>query len=116
MTHALSLHQGEERTVFTGPNKNRVAVVQVGGVLGDDALSGFTLPDGPSATVAAAPIHQALDRALEDPHTKGVLLDLRGVANMAQIEELRPKVAKLRAAGKPVVAYMENGGGRGDFY
>ncbi|HTR97006.1 MAG TPA: S49 family peptidase, partial [Candidatus Acidoferrales bacterium] len=36
--------------------------------------------------------------------------------NMAQLEELRPRIKRLRLAGKPVVAYLENGGGRGDLY
>ena len=35
---------------------------------------------------------------------------------MAQIEELRPRLARLRAAGKPVVAFMEYGVGRADLY
>jgi protease-4 len=115
-THALSLHQGEERSVFTGPKQRRIAVVRVGGVLGDDALSGFTLTGGSPATTPVAPLHRTLERALEDPLTRGVLLDLRGVGNMAQIEELRPRLTRLRQAGKPVVAYLENGGGRGDLY
>ena len=51
-----------------------------------------------------------------DPLTRGVLLDLRGVSGLAQLEELRPRIAALRAAGKPVVAYLEYGGGRGDLY
>lgn len=115
-THAVSLHQGEERSVFTNPRQRRVAVVSVGGVLGDDALKGFTITGGEEATAPVAPLHRTLERALEDPLTRGVLLDLRGVGNMAQIEELRPRVARLRKAGKPVVAYLENGGGRGDIY
>ena len=45
-----------------------------------------------------------------------MLLHLTGVAGMAQIEELRPRIAALRAAGKPVVAYIEYGGRRGDLY
>jgi protease-4 len=45
-----------------------------------------------------------------------VLLDVDGVSGMAQIEELRVRIARLRAAGKPVVAYLEQGGGRGDLY
>jgi protease IV len=115
-THALSFHKGEERSVFTGSRLRRVATVRVDGVLGDDALSGFTLTGGGASTRPTGPIHQQLERALEDPLTRGVLLDLRGTANMAQLEELRPRIARLRLAGKPVVAYLENGGGRGDLY
>src|SRR5262249_50540993 len=87
-----------------------------GGVLGDDQLSGFTLLSGAESTRPSGPVHRQLERALEDPLTRGVLLELRGVANMAQLEELRPRIARLRRAGKPVVAYLEDGGGRGDFY
>src|SRR6185503_17879851 len=60
--------------------------------------------------------HRQLERALEDPYTRGVLLELGGVSNMAQLEELRPRIRRLRAAGKPVVAWLEDGGGRGDLY
>ena len=116
MTHAVSLHEGEERSVFATSKERRVAVVRMGGVLGDDPLNGFTLSGGPESSVPAAPIHRALERALDDPLTRGVLLDLRGVGNMAQLEELRPRITRLRRAGKPVVAYMEDGGGRGDLY
>jgi len=115
-THAVSLHRGEERTMFAGRRQRRVAVVPVGGVLGDDALSGFTLTEGATGMQPVGAIHRQLERALEDPLTRGVLLDLRGTANMAQLEELRPRVARLRRAGKPVVAYLEQGGGRGDLY
>lgn len=115
-THAVSVHKGEERSVFTGAGRRRVALVPVGGALGDDAITGFTLTGGGASTRAAGPIHRQLERALEDPLTRGVLLDLRGVSNMAQLEELRPRIARLRRAGKPVVAYLEQGGGRGDLY
>lgn len=116
VVHAVSIHQGEERTAFTSRKMRRVAVVRMGGVLGDESLSGFTITGGPEGSVISAPYHRALERALEDPLTRGVLLDLRGVGNMAQLEELRPRIARLRRAGKPVVAYLENGGGRGDLY
>jgi protease-4 len=66
--------------------------------------------------VSAAPLHRQLERALADPLTRGVLLDLRHVGGMAQLEELRPRIAALRAAGKPVTAYLEEGGGRADLY
>ncbi|MGH7731081.1 MAG: signal peptide peptidase SppA [Candidatus Eiseniibacteriota bacterium] len=114
VNHAISLHRGEERSAFTGARLRRVATVRVGGVLGDDALPGFGFGGG--GTRPSGPIHRQLERALEDPLTRGVLLDLRGVSNMAQLEELRPRIARLRRAGKPVVAYLESGGGRGDLY
>jgi protease-4 len=114
-SYAVSLHSGEERTVLASRAGQRVAVVRAAGALGDDALSGFSLMGGSDLT-PVRPLHDQLQRALEDPLTRGVFLDLRGVSNMAQIEELRPRLARLRAAGKPVVAFMEYGGGRADFY
>ena len=114
-SYAVSFHSGEERTLLAGSHERRVAVVRVAGALGDDALSGFSLMGGSDVT-PVRPLHDQLQRALEDPLTRGVFLDLGGVGNMAQIEELRPRLARLRAAGKPVVAFMEYGGGRADFY
>lgn len=112
---ALSVHAGEERTAFVPRAEKRVAVVRAGGLLADESLGGASLFGSPG-TVASAPLHEQLKRALEDPLVRGVLLDLRGVGGMAQLEELRPRIQVLRLAGKPVVAYLENGGGRGDLY
>jgi protease-4 len=112
---ALSIHRGEERTAFTTRGARRVAVIRAGGRLSDESLDGATLLGG-SGTVSSAPLHHQLVRALEDPLVRGVLLELRGVAGGAQLEELRPRVQALRLAGKPVVAYIEYGGGRGDLY
>jgi protease-4 len=114
-TYALSLHAGEERTALAGRADRRVAEIRAGGVLGDDALSGVSLYGGTDVT-PSKPLHDQLERALEDPLTRGVLLDLRGVGNLAQLEELRPRIARLRRAGKPVVAYLEVGATRGDLY
>jgi protease-4 len=114
-SYALSVHAGEEHTLLTSRPEQRVAEVRVGGDLGDDALSGFSLLGGADVT-PVRPLHDQLERALEDPLTRGVFLDLRGVGNMAQIEELRPRLARLRRAGKPVVAFLEYGGGRADLY
>jgi protease-4 len=103
-SYAVSFHSGEERTALTSRAERRVALVRAEGYLGDDS------------DTRVRPLHDQLRRALDDPLTRGVFLDLRGVGNMAQIEELRPRLARLRAAGKPVVAFMEYGGGRADLY
>jgi protease-4 len=114
-SQALSVHRGEDATVLVGPRERRVAEIRIAGNLGDESLPGFSLFGG-EASRSVAPIHRQLERALEDPLTRGVLLDLGGTSNMAQLEELRPRIARLRAAGKPVVAFLEQGGGRGDLY
>jgi protease IV len=110
---ALSMHGGEDRTVLATAAARRVALVRVAGELGDEEQAGFSPLGGGGGTVVE-PIHHELERALEDPLTRGVLLELDGASNMAQLEELRPRIARLRAAGKPVVAWLEEGGGRGD--
>jgi protease-4 len=114
-THAVTLHGGEDRTAFAGPRARRIAQIRVSGRLADESLGGVSIFGG-DGTVSSASLHRQLERVLEDPLTRGVLLDLRGVSNMAQLEELRVRIARLRAAGKPVVAFLEYGGGRGDLY
>ena len=114
-TGSLSLHRGEDRSALVSPAARRIAEVRVAGTLGDESLGGFSLFGG-DATRSAAPIRLQLERALEDPLTRGVLLDLDHASNMAQLEELRPRIAALRKAGKPVVAYLDGGASRGDLY
>ena len=108
-----SLHRGEERTAVPWQPR-RVAALALGGALADEASGGSLLGgDGTTSSVLA---HRVLERALEDPRTRGVLLQLRGVSGTAQLEELRPRIHRLRAAGKPVVAFLEHGGTRGDLF
>lgn len=114
-TYAASWHGGEEKTALVPRAAHRVAVVRAAGALADESIGGLALLGGGS-TVSAAPVRRQLERALDDPLTRGVLLDVRGVSGMAQVEELRPRIAALRAAGKPVVAYLEYGAGRADLY
>ena len=114
-TYNVTLHDSEDRTALIPPGAHRMAAIRLSGTLGDESLSGLTLY-GPVSTTAVGPVHRQLERALEDPLTRGVLLELDGVSNMAQLEELRPRIARLRSAGKPVVAYLEEGATRGDLY
>ena len=113
-SYAVSNHTGEDRVTMVPRNQQRVALVRAGGVLADESLGGGAL--GGSGGRPARSLHQQLDRALSDPLTRGVFLELSGVAGMAQLEELRPKLIELKGAGKPVVVYMQYGGGRGDLY
>lgn len=114
-TWALSAHEGEDRTVLAPAAARRVGTLRLAGRLADEAIAEVSL-FGASRSVAVGPLHRALAGALEDPLTRGVLLELGGLSGMAHVEELRPRIARLRAAGKPVVAYLETGGGRADLY
>lgn len=114
-SYAWSGHRGEDLTRFVAPRERRVATVKLAGVLADESLGGLSLLGGGSTT-PSAPLHRQLERALDDPLTRGVFLESHGVGGMAQLEELRPRIQKLRASGKPVVAYLEYGGGRGDLF
>ena len=113
-SYVLSSHAGEDRALLHPHSQQRVALVRMGGVLADEALGGGLLGGGGARP--SAPLHQQLERALRDPLTRGVFLELSGVAGMAQLEELRPRLVQLKNAGKPVVAWMQYGGGRGDLY
>lgn len=112
----VQTHAAENATVLAGPRERRVAVIRVGGALGDDALGGVSILGGGASQSASGPIHRQLERALEDPLTRGVLVQLGRLSGMAQVEELRPRIARLRRAGKPVVAYLEYGGTRASLY
>lgn len=113
-SYAISSHAGEDRALVVPSSSRRVALVRMGGALADEALGGGLLGGGGARP--SAPLQQQLERALRDPLTRGVFLELDGVTGMAQLEELRPRLVQLKNAGKPVVAWMQYGGGRGDLY
>jgi protease IV len=115
-TYSLSVHGGEDLSALTGPRDRRVALIDVEGALADESVGGVSLLGGTGGTVRSAPLRRQFDRALADPLTRGVLLEIDGVSGMAQLEELRPRVEALRAAGKPVVAWLPSGGGRPELY
>ena len=112
--YAFSVHEGEDRTLVVPASEKRVAVVKLQSTLADEALPGGLMGGG--GGTSSATYHRQLERALEDPLTRGVFLELGGAGGMAQLEELRPRISKLQQAGKPVVAYLAYGGGRGDLY
>jgi protease-4 len=113
-SYALSAHAGEDRALVVPRARQRVALVRMAGPLADEALGGGLLGGGGARP--SAPVQRQLERALRDPLTRGVFLELDGVTGMAQLEELRPRLVRLKDAGKPVVAWMQYGGSRGDLY
>jgi len=113
-SYALSTHAGEDRALVVPRAAQRVALVRAAGTLADESLAGGLLGGG--GEQRSRPLHEQLERALHDPETRGVFLELGGVGGAAQLEELRPRLTALKQAGKPVVAYLQYGGGRGDLY
>ena len=115
-TGSISIHGGEDLSVFAPPSARRVTEIRVAGALADESISGFGLLGGGSSTRSVAPLRDELERARVDPLTRGVLLRIEGVSGMASLEELRPRLRAIRAAGKPIVAWLPYGAGRGDLY
>ena len=86
---AVSAHSGEERTPSRRAATAASRTMRAGGILADEAAAARCSATDVT-TVGNRSVAAQLDRALEkDPLTRGVLLDLQGVAGMAQLEELR---------------------------
>lgn len=77
--------------------------------------TGSFFPFGPSRPTLRETVAR-LRQAQGDDRITAVVIEPRVSAGMwGQLQELRAAVADLRAAGKPVVAYLESGG-VGDYY
>lgn len=89
-----------------------VLVWEVGGTYAEERDESFWGRVG-GLEPTLADVVFALDRAAGDDRVSALVLDLRGlVADWAKVEELRASVANFRAAGKPVVAYLDGAGTR----
>ena len=95
--------------VSSGPDvqDSSVLVVEIGGELVEappvDALEQF-LSRGPALPTLVL----QLDKAGADDRIDAVLLHLRSLrAGVAQLQELRDAVARVREQGKPVIALLE---------
>lgn len=89
---------------------SKVIELKVEGNLRDQGSEGlFTLG---AKEKGALPLLQELKGAREENWVKGILLDVRGVSNMAVIGEMRSEIKRARAQGKKVVAFIN---GEADF-
>ena len=94
--------------------KSKVVKLDVQGNLRDQASEGmFTLG---SSHKSALPLLEELRRARTEPWVKGVLLDIRGISNLAVIEELRNEILLARADGKKVVAFLDGDTDFSEYY
>ena len=87
------------------------------GRFGDAAESNLPLPliGGPNRS-SATPILRELENARKDPHVRGVLLEVKPFVAGALSDEIRDHVARVRAEGKPVVAFMKEMTSRSQLY
>jgi protease IV len=87
----------------------RIASLSVGGSYADFPPEGFSLGGEP----ALQPLLAAIGQARRDPEVAGLLLRVRPLAGSfigpirAGHEELRRAILEFRAAGKPVVAFID---------
>jgi len=89
---------------------SKVVKLDVQGNLRDQGSEGFFTMGSSHKT--ALPLLEELRRARKEPWVKGILLDIRGISNLAVIEEMREEIALSRAEGKKVVAFID---GEADF-
>ena len=94
--------------------RNQIAEVKIEGAI-EDVSSGFSLFG--ERTSSYRRIINQLEKAEEDYSIRGVLLYIRSFrTGFATIQELQKKIESLKEAGKPVVAYLEEGGGDRSLY
>jgi protease-4 len=90
-----------------------LARVRIRGRLADEPTRALPLPipylSGQTRR-SVEPILRSLATAREDPRIRGVLLEIGPVWGGSLLQEIRDEIARIRAAGKPVVAYLEDGG------
>lgn len=115
---AIHLHpQSFRRESF--PVMSRFAEVRLDGNYSDQA-SGFVLFGTSEKSLHR--VLQTLEKARSDKDVSGVILRIGGLGGAfiggvaAAHEELRAAVLHVRDAGKPVVAYLEEGGGAAEIF
>ena len=85
-----------------------VLVWEVGGAFAEERDESFWSQVQGSGGLTLGEVVFALKRAAEDDRITALVMDMRAVeADWAKLEELREAVAGFRAAGKPVMAYMD---------
>lgn len=88
----------------------------ISGSYGDEGQSGLPLPlIGAPDLKSARPVLEELKNAAEDPHVRGVLIDLEPLAAGALTDEIRASIHRIRSAGKPVVAFSQEIGNRAQY-
>ncbi len=98
------LHSLQETVAVDGG----VLVWDLGGDFAEEQDDSFwgQLQGGSDLTLGDAVL--ALGRAARDDRVTALVMDLQGVgADWAKVEELSGAIADFRAAGKPVVAYLD---------
>ncbi len=111
---ALHVTPARQRTLVRERTFTRTVIE---GRLADEGAGNLPLPliGGPTES-SARPILRELANARKDPHVRGVLLELRPFGAGALSDEIRDEIGRLRAEGKPVVAFTKEMLGRSQLY
>jgi protease-4 len=89
--------------------RNQIAEIRISGEI-EDITGGFSIFGGRANSLHR--ITDQLDKARTDESVSGVLLNIKSFrTGLATVQELKKKIDALKKAGKPVVAYLEEGGG-----
>ncbi|MBU2691078.1 MAG: signal peptide peptidase SppA [Candidatus Eisenbacteria bacterium] len=107
---ALHLLGDRPRTLSKNPVFTSLALR---GSLSDETRSGIPLPIpfvGGGRRTGVGSIMTALKNAREDSDIRGVLLKIGSVSGGSHLDEIRHQIQQIQALGKPVIAYIEEGG------
>ncbi len=87
-----------------------IVQLRLQGDLGPDR-SALNLIAGLAEKPPVASTLEVLEQAAKDPQVRGLAMTIEGIGvSLADLQEVRDAVMRVRAAGKPVVAYLPAGG------
>jgi len=114
--HALTVTAARQRTLVPSP---RLIRMDLHGNYADAGQSGIPIPIplvGSPSSRSIRPVLRRLEDAARDPDVRGVVLRIDNSRMAALSDEVRDAIGRVRAAGKPVVAYLDPTDGIGGYY
>ncbi len=107
------LTKDDKRRLVTSLSSDRIVVIGLEGVIFDSFRSRSAFKN----ILNVAYVKKELDKALEDPHTKAVLLRMNSPGGtVAASQEIYQAVQKLKTANKPVLVSMSDVCASGCYY
>jgi protease IV len=112
---AKTADAGKEARKEPAPPKPRIAVFRLAGAV-KETPSDEVFNFGGETGVPLEDLISRMDKAAKDGAVKAVVIILdQAAVGPAQVEELRQAIARLRAAGKEVIAHADTIGGLGQY-